>query len=281
VASRQLPSNRIAIWQLKIYNEKEVKKLRTNRTKWKSYSNLAWTEPIVAPPDEYAEETELFIKIIKDNSKIKPKKLLHLGCGAGGNDYIFKRDFAVTGIDISKDMLKMAKKLNPEVVYYKEDMRTLKLGKYFDVVAIPDSIGYMVIANDLKRAIYTSHRHLKPGGVLLIVAHIKEEFKENNFLYTGSKEDVEITVFENNYIANPSGATYEATIIYLIRQKGKLEIHSDKHIIGLFKLEEWLNLIKGFEFQVKQIKMEHSYDRFILREGQYPLMIFVCTKPLQ
>jgi len=40
---------------------------------------------------------------------------------------------------------------------------------------------------------------LKPGGVLLIVANIKEEFRENNFVYTGSKGDVEVTIFENNY----------------------------------------------------------------------------------
>ena len=257
-----------------------MKEPRIKRNKWKSYSNLAWTEPIVAPPDEYAEYTELFVRIIKENSKIKPKTLLHLGCGAGGNDYIFKRHFTVTGVDISEDMLKIAKKLNPEAVYYKEDMRALKLDQYFDAVAIPDSIGYMVTVKDLKRAIYTSYKHLKPGGVLLIVAHTKEEFKENNFLYTGSKEDIEITVFENNYITCPSESTYEATIIYLIRQKGKLEIHSDKHIIGIFKLEEWLNILKGFEFQVKQIKLEHSYDRFILGEGQYPLRTFVCTKPL-
>ena len=160
-------------------------------------------------------------------------------------------------------------------------MRALKLDQYFDAVAIPDSIGYMVTVKDLKRAIYTSYKHLKPGGVLLLVAHTKEEFKENNFLYTGSKEDIEITVFENNYITCPSESTYEATIIYLIRQKGKLEIHSDKHIIGIFKLEEWLNILKGFEFQVKQIKLEHSYDQFILGEGQYPLIIFVCTKPIK
>ena len=104
---------------------------------------------------------------------------------------------------------------------------------------------------------------------------------ENNFLYTGSKKDIKIIVFENNYIPDPDGETYEATIIYLIRQKGKLEIYSDRHIIGLFKLEIWLAVLKEFDFKVKQIKIEHSYDCFILGEGKYPLIIFTCTKPLR
>jgi SAM-dependent methyltransferase len=258
-----------------------VKEPRTKKNKWKSYSNLAWTEPIIAPPEEYTEDTESFIRIIKDNIKIKPKTLLHIGCGAGGNDYAFKKHFTVTGIDISKDMLEIAKKLNPEIIYYQEDMQTFKLNQYFDAIAIPDSIGYMVTVKDLKRVISSSYKHLKPGGLLLIVANIKEEFKNNNFLYSGSKEDIEITVFENNYISDPSRSTYEATIIYLIRKKGKLEIQYDKHKIGLFKLEEWLNILEGFDFQVKQIKLEHLYDRYILGEGQYPLRIFACSKPIK
>jgi len=258
-----------------------MKKPQTDKIKLISYSNLAWTEPIISPPDEYAEDTELFIKVIKENSIIKPKTLLHLGCGAGGNDYTFKKYFKVTGIDISKDMLKMAKKINPEITYYKYDMRCLKLDKKFDAVAIPDSIGYMVTEKDLKNAISSAYNHLKPGGMLLIVAHIKEEFTENNFLYTGSNEDIEITVFENNYITDPSSATYEATIIYLIRKKSKLKIYSDYHTISLFKLELWLDIFKEFEFEVRQIKFEHSYDRFILGKGKYPLIIFACTKPLK
>jgi len=256
-----------------------MKEYITRKPKWISYSDLAWTEPIVAPPEDYEKDTELFSRIIIEHSKIRPKTLLHLGCGAGGNDYIFKRHFNVTGIDVSKDMLKIAKKLNLDVIYHNYDMRTLKLDECFDSVAIPDSIGYMITAEDLRSTIHAAYKHLKQGGVLLIVTHVKEEFIENNFVYTGSKKDIEITVFENNYIPDPYGTTYEATIIYLIHQKGKLEIHSDQHIIGLFSLEVWLDILREFKFDIKQIKLEHSYDRFILGDGKYPLIIFVCTKP--
>ena len=250
------------------------------KTKWSSYSELAWIESIVAPPEEYAEATELFCKIIKKQSEIEPRTLLHPGCGAGRNDFIFKKHFKVTGVDISEDMLKIAKKLNPEVTYYKNDMRTLKMDECFDAVAMPDSLEYMVTVKDLKKAIFTAHRHLRPGGIFLFVAYIKEEFVENNFINTGSIKDTEITVFENNYIPDPTGNTYEATMIYLIRKKGKLTIQYDSHILGLFKLEVWLDILKEFDFEIKQIKMEHLFGRSILGEGKYPLLVFICKKPL-
>ena len=59
---------------------------------WHAYSDLAWTEPIIAPPGEYAEETELLVDTLKEHSTCVVKTILHLGCGAGGNDYIFIND---------------------------------------------------------------------------------------------------------------------------------------------------------------------------------------------
>ena len=244
------------------------------------YSDLAWTEHIIAPPEDYVEETELFSKIIKEHSKIEARTLLHLGCGAGGNDHTFKKHFEVTGVDISEEMLEIARKLNPEVTYLNGDMRTIRLKESFEAVAIPDSIGHMTTVRDLRKAILTAYRYLKPGGVLLIVTLISEEFRENNFVYTGSRGDVEVTIFENNYAPHPGGTTYEATGVYLIRRKGKLEIHSDTDTIGLFKLSTWLDLLKDTGFEVKQMKLEHSYDRFLVGEGEYPLEMFVCCKPL-
>ena len=234
---------------------KKIKEYGMKTTKWRGYSELAWTEPIIASPEEYAEETEQFSKVIKENLKVDPKTLLHLSCGTGGNEYTFKKHFKVTGVDISEGMLEIARNCNPEVLYLYGDMRTIKLGKCFDAITIPDFIGYMTTVDDLRSAIITAHNHLKPGGVLLIVANIAEKFIQNNFVYTGSKGDIEITIFENNYIPDPTGTTYEATVIYLIRHKGKLEIHSECLMIGLFKLNTWLDLLKEASLEVKQEKI--------------------------
>jgi len=244
----------------------------------RAYSDLAWTEHIIAPPEDYKEETNAFIQAIKAHTKIKSRTLLHLGCGAGGNDNTFKKHFEVIGVDISNNMLDIARSLNPEATYHSGDMRTIRLKESFDVVAIPDSIGYMTTKEDLSLAIRTANRHLKPGGVLLITALIHEDFNDNNFVYTNSREDVEITLFENNFLPHASGTTYEATYVFLIRQKEKLEIHSETETIGLFDQATWHEVLRKEGFEIEQKKLEHLYDPYIVGEGKYPLTMYIGIK---
>jgi SAM-dependent methyltransferase len=249
------------------------------KTAWPAYNELAWVETIVASPEEYAEETGHYCKLIKAHSRVETKTLLHLGCGAGGNDHTFKKYFKVTGVDISDGMLKIARKRNPEAVYIRGDMRTFRLKERFDAVAIPDSIGYMSAPKDLQRAIGTAVRHLKPGGVLLIVALVREDFQENNFVYTGARGDVKVAIFENNSALKPGRTTYEAVIVYLIRRRGRLQVFTERHTQGLFPQATWLSLLAAAGLAAKQTKREHAYDRFIRGDGKYILRVFVCSKP--
>ncbi len=108
--------------------------------------------------------------------------MLHLGNGAGGHDAYFKQHFTVTGVDLSRTMLDKARAAHPDVEYIEADMRTVRLGRQFDVVVIPDSIDYMVTEDDLRNALQTCIVHLKSGGVLLIVAKTAETFQNNNFV---------------------------------------------------------------------------------------------------
>ena len=253
---------------MKILSGKDVRRL---------YGDLAWTWPIISPVEDYIEETELFSKLIKEHSAIEVKTLLHLGCGGGHNDYTFKKHFKVTSVDISKDMLTLAKKFNQEVNYQYGDMRTIQLEERFDAVTILDSINYIRTVKDLQRTFITAYEYLKPRGVFLtFVEQIAGQFKQNNTTYsTHSQGDVEITFIENYYDPDLVDTNYEATFIYLIRVGGKLEVHTDRHLCGIFKLETWLGFLKATGFKVKQVKFTHS----TFAEGEsYPMLI--CIKPL-
>jgi len=245
---------------------------------WAAYDELAWVETIVAPPSEYAAETGHYCRLIKDRSRFEPKTLLHLGCGAGGNDDTFKKRFQVTGVDISRGMLAIARKRNPEVRYIHGDMRSIRLGERFDAVAVPDSIGYMSTLGNLRRAVNTADIHLKPGGVLLIVSLVREDFRENNFVYSGSGLGIRVTIFENNWSAGPEKTTYDAAIVYLIRRGAKIEVRSERHVQGLFSLSAWRALLSAAGLDVRLSKQEHVYDRFLRSGGRYVLRVFTCLK---
>jgi ubiquinone/menaquinone biosynthesis C-methylase UbiE len=203
---------------------------------------------------------------------------LHLGCGAGGHDLYFKKHYKVTGVDISSGMLEKAKAANPEIEYIEGDMRTIRLDRQFDCVVIPDSIDYMVTLDDFKQVIHTSAIHLKSDGVLLIVGKTKETFKNNNFAYMGENGDTHVTLFENNYVNPYIPDTYEITMLYLIRQKGKLSKYIEESKAGLFPKKTWDEVLDNAGFNMETRKLDGIYDEYLLGEGEYPLTIFIGRK---
>ena len=239
------------------------------------YHDLSWIWPIISPPEDYIEESEFFCRIIKEESKIAVRSLFHMGCGGGRNDFTFKKHFEVTGVDISEKMLELAKELNPESEYMLGDMRTLRLGRTFDCVAALDSINYMKNEEELGQLFRTAHEHLKPGGVFLtVVEESCERFKQNRTISsTHSRGKTQITFIENSFDPNPDDDHFEMTFIYLVRDKNDLEIHTDSHIWGLFKMDTWRRLLEATGFDVQELKFAHT----TFLEDEF-LPMFVCIK---
>jgi SAM-dependent methyltransferase len=92
------------------------------------YSDLAWTFPIVGLPEEYDEEAENFRRAILEHARIPAHGLLDLGCGSGHLDVVLKKIFQVTGVDLSPEMLLLARRQYPQVTYLPGDMRNLGQG---------------------------------------------------------------------------------------------------------------------------------------------------------
>ena len=247
-------------------------------SKWIAYNDLAWTEGWLTEPADYEDEVTAYVELIKQYSAKPPNTLLHIGSGAGGHDWVFKRSFTVTGVDISPGMLEKAQATHPDIEYLEGDMRTLRLNRLFDAVAIPDSIDYMVSLADLQQAIQTAAKHLKIGGVLLIVGKTEETFQNNNFAYVGDKDGVHVTLLENNFINTFRPNTYEAIFVYLIRQQEELNIYTDHHVLGLFPLATWYKVFKDVGLTIQKMTLDHIYDKYLLGDGEYPMTIFIGKK---
>jgi len=246
---------------------------------WPAYNELAWTEDLLADPSEYEYEAGFYADLIKRTAPNDPPgTLLHLGSGAGIHDRVFKRHFTVTGVDLSPGMLRIARADNPDVEYLEGDMRTIRLDREFDAVAIPDSTDYLVTRDDLRRAMETAAAHLRPDGVLVVTAKPKERFQNNNFAYTGEKDGLHLTLLENNYINPYRPDTYEAVFVYLIRRQGELSIHTDHHILGLFPEKTWEQAFKDAGLDMQESVLEGVYERYSLDGGEYPLTVFAGKK---
>lgn len=237
------------------------------------YHSLSWLYPIISPPEDSIRETEHFVSIIKKNACDDVGSLLHLGSGGGCNDYTFKKYFKVTGIDISREMINLSSRINPEVQYVMADMRSIELKKKFDAVFTSyESIEYMATHRDLKKALRTAYNSLKENGIfLLIVGQTLENFKQNQTeTSTHRKGDTEVVFIENFYDPDKDDSTFEATYIFLARKKGNLSIYSDKHIVGIFSRKTWLRLLTEVGFSV----VEEVYKK--QDNEEYPMLI--CSK---
>jgi cyclopropane fatty-acyl-phospholipid synthase-like methyltransferase len=229
-------------------------KKRTNRL----YKDLAWLWPLWEDLDIYKKECKKIVRLIRKHSKIKTRTLLDIGCGGGKNASHFKKHFDVTGIDLSRQMLRNARKINPECKFIIADMRNFDLKKQFDSVFINDAHNYMTTQRDLLKTFKMAYKHLKLGGVMLVHPdQTKSTFKQNaTHIWRSKRGDMDITFIENNYDPNLRDNTFESTFVFLIRKKGKLRIEHDFHTGGLFTLEIWRKLLKQTRFKVYKEKDE-------------------------
>ena len=100
--------------------------------------------------------------------KPKARTLLELACGTGAILKILAKSYDVAGLDLSPQMLSLARKKLPHVRFYRKDMVSLDLGKKFDVIiCVFDSINHVLKFANWKKIFRYAARHLEEDGLFL------------------------------------------------------------------------------------------------------------------
>ncbi|MEU4353341.1 class I SAM-dependent methyltransferase [Streptomyces virginiae] len=96
--------------------------------------------------------------------------LLDVACGTGAHLETFGTLFRHTeGLEIAAPMRELAHRRLPAVTVHPGDMRAFGLGRTFDaVVCMFCAIGYLGTVADMRDAVRSMARHVRPGGVLVI-----------------------------------------------------------------------------------------------------------------
>ena len=112
-------------------------------------------------PSDYIED---FLKLIPKGGKI-----LDVGCGVGVDaGYMYSKGFKVVGIDLSKGMLKIAKKRFPNVDFKLMDLREIRFApNSFDGVIASFSLIH-IPKDDVLGVLHKIHQILKNGGIVYI-----------------------------------------------------------------------------------------------------------------
>jgi len=136
-----------------------------NFKNYSAYYNLFYANK------DYEKEASYINQLIKTHHP-KAKNILNLGCGTGKHDIeLAKLGYYIMGVDLSKEMITIAKAENPDTakIKFKEaDVRTLRLNKKYDVVvALFHVMSYQTTNEDLFAIFETAKVHLNKGGIFI------------------------------------------------------------------------------------------------------------------
>jgi hypothetical protein len=236
---------------------------------YKLYDELATWWPLLSPPEEYADEAAFFEQVILEAGLPPSATLLELGSGGGSNAYYLKQMFAHTTLtDLSPGMLAVSHDLNPDCEHLEGDMRTLRLGRSFDVVFLHDAIDYMTTPQELGQAIKTAFIHCKPGGLALFVPdHVRESFHPSTDHGGHDGDGRALRYLEWTYDPNENDSIYTMEFVYLLREGNEpAQIEHERHICGLFPRADWLRLLQETGFQPDIVRDRYDRDIFVARK---------------
>ncbi|MBI4409341.1 MAG: class I SAM-dependent methyltransferase [Gemmatimonadetes bacterium] len=230
------------------------------------YTALAEWWPLFSPPSHYAEEAADLLPALLSATEPPPRTLLELGCGGGSLAYHLKGRLQLTLTDRSPEMLAVSRATNPECAHVLGDMRSLDLGREFDLVFIHDAIMYATEPASVRATLATAYRHCRRGGAIVVVPDfVKETFAPKT--ETGGEDGPDgraLRYLEWTFDPDPADDTYVAAFAFLLRESnGKVTVDSELHRFGLFPRSAWLAWLRQAGFAPRSRTDPWGRDTFI------------------
>ncbi len=203
---------------------------------------------------DYEKESQRIVEIVTDFKTSDGETLLDVGCSTGGHIEYLRQQYEVTGVDLSEDMLEVAREKLKDVQFFRQDMRKLDLGRKFDVVTcLFGGIGHLTTEGDVIAAIKSFAKHTTSGGVVIIEPFVTEEnvHPTSLGLLTLDKPDIKV--------AQANAARLEGSILYLnfhflIAIDAGVEHFVDPSPMGIFPKTTFVKAMEANGLQVEYIE---------------------------
>lgn len=238
--------------------------------KFAKYYDLCYSEK------DYGRETRFLEALIKKH-KIKGKKILEVGCGTGNHAiHLVKKGFDITGVDLNKEMLAVARKKSRSIKFVQGDMRSFSLKGEFDIIlCLFSTIHYNTNVSDLKKTLKNFYKHLKKGGLLIFdMGFNKEKFDARHPSHTGSWSlgGVELVRFMKSRRVKNHALLDGA---YILFKDNKFYFGEETHKLGIFKTLD----VKSFAQRVGfSVKVYSDYKLMPWRYSSKKYVVFSCVK---
>ena len=219
-----------------------------------SYTDFAYIYDKLIDQD-YEKWADYIEEIFKTNDK-KPSLVLDLGCGTGNiTNILAKRGYDMIGIDISPDMLNVARDKaadgGQDVLYLCQDIREFELyGTVDAIICTLDVLNYITEPEDLKHVFSLVKNYLNPDGIFIFDINTEYKLKNvlgnNTFIY---EENGIFYTWENEYDKNIST---QYLTFFAENEDGLYERFDETHVHRAYKTDEIKKMLleNGLSFEV-------------------------------
>lgn len=237
----------------------------------KYYDRIYWWK-------DYGQEVDFLVRAFRKYG-IRGTRVLEVACGTGNHSRLLvERGYDVTGVDISDDMLRIARsKVKHHAKFIRGDMRDLDSavhGTFDAAVCLFSAISYNLSVPDLRRTIQGLYDHLGQPGVVVFDTH----FTKKGFVDGHRGEDI----FDDGRIigarlglSKREGDIGQVSFSYLIKDGPKtIVLRKDVHRLGLFDHEDFLRIMRGVGFVETGAYLDWSFKK-ARGENQFRDVVFV------
>lgn len=204
------------------------------------YSQQANLYDLLYSSKNYKKETIIIDRHISTYKRTQGKRLLDVGCGSGTHIKYLQHKYECEGLDISPELLKIAKKQTKNARFYEGRMTNFKINKKYDVlICLFGVIGYVNSNIQFTKTLANFYNHLNPGGIVIIEPWFSKEDQ-------GFKVDVPfMTTYEE--------ANLKISRISIAKVKGDFSLIDTHYLLGnsciqYFNEKEKLMLISHSKF---------------------------------
>lgn len=167
------------------------------------------------------------------------RTLLEVASGTGRYLEVLREHYQVEGLEISAQMLQIARERLPDLPMQQGDMISFQLGRAFDIVAcLYGSIAYVRTEDNLRRAIRAMRAHLAPGGILVV----EPFFGPDNFwLDRVTMNTIDEPDFKASwiYVSKRQGSEARLQYHYTVGRPQGVEHFTELHELGLFSPQQY------------------------------------------
>lgn len=205
------------------------------------------------------------------------RSVLEIGCGGGHlSSPLMEAGYRYAGLDLSADMLRIARRHHPGARFIRGDMRKFALGRTFDAVIITGrTFSHLVRNEDVLGTLKSVHAALGKKGLLAF-----DCFRADRVVLDRAQESVQDvtrgdTLFRRLNRTSPNletGWTFNWEAEYHIREEGRKEkVVKDKTVLRAFTEDELRLFLKLCGFDVLECAGEKFYRLSALSRAARPV----------